>query len=177
MFSYINPSYAHHWPPFLPEAVCILTSVGNIIVMRGGLDGFQRTTYVEFLGNVVKVMDSGMSTVISTIDQSSFLRLVGSVDILNSQDSQRHVITRIQQGNTLGGLNLAFFNLLLADIESYGDGPQQSIGKTHVLNNTVRNGLIYGHSSVCIGCMYVLMNLPFIILLVQEAFEGRETTV
>lgn len=54
--------------------------------------------------------------------------LVGSVYILNSEDSQVAVITRVTERELVSRLNVELVNLFLVDIESNWHAEKQTIG-------------------------------------------------
>jgi hypothetical protein len=79
--------------------------------------------------------------------------LVGTVDIINGQDSQVPVVTEVTQGNASAGLEVVVGDGLLGDIEGNGHREEVAIGKTDVFADTAP------------------------VLLVHEALKRRETTV
>lgn len=64
--------------------------------------------------------------------------LVGSVDILNSEDSEVSVVTEISEGDSGTGLDSKSLNVLLIDVEVDGHGEEVAIGKAVVLNNATK---------------------------------------
>lgn len=63
--------------------------------------------------------------------------LVGSVDILDSQDGEVVVVARVAEGESGTGLNAQGIDLLLVDIEGDGHGEEEAIGETVILDDTV----------------------------------------
>lgn len=64
--------------------------------------------------------------------------LVGTVDVIDSQDGQVTVITEVAEGNARAGLELASVDGLLRGIEGDGHREQVAIGKSAVLADTKR---------------------------------------
>lgn len=62
--------------------------------------------------------------------------LVGTVDIINGQDSQVPVVTEVTQGNASAGLEVVVGDGLLGDIEGNGHREEVAIGKTDVFADT-----------------------------------------
>lgn len=62
--------------------------------------------------------------------------LVGTVDVINGQDSQVPVVTEVAQGNASTGLKIVVGDGLLGGIESDGHREEVAIGKTDVFADT-----------------------------------------
>lgn len=62
--------------------------------------------------------------------------LVGAVDIVDGQDGQVAVITKVTQGDAATGLQLEGIDFLLGDVEGNGHGEDIAIGKAAVLTDT-----------------------------------------
>lgn len=63
--------------------------------------------------------------------------LVGTVDVVNGQDSQVAVVTEVAQGDPSAGLEVVLGDNLLGDIEGDGHGEKVAIGKTDVFADAV----------------------------------------
>lgn len=61
--------------------------------------------------------------------------LVGSVDILNSEDSEVSVVTEISEGDSGTGLDSQLLDVLLINVEVDGHGKEVAIDKAVVLND------------------------------------------
>jgi Fe2+ transport system protein FeoA len=131
----------------------LLTSEVEEVVVLKTVNGLELTTDIKLLGGVEEVLDTGVSVIIAAKDLLGLVDLVRSVNILNGQDGKVSVVTEIAEGDASAGLDTKLVDLGLANIEVDGHGEESAIGKTVVLNNAI------------------------VVLLIQEAFEGRETTV
>jgi hypothetical protein len=128
------------------------SKVEEVVVLQA-VNGLKLTTNVELLGGVEEVLDTRVSVIIAAKDLLGFVDLVRSVDVLDSQDSEVSVVTEVAEGNASTSLEAELVDISLVDIEVDGHGEESSISKTVVLNNAI------------------------VVLLSQETFEGRETTV
>lgn len=127
-------------------------SVGDIVVVDRSLDGLNVSSNVELLDGLVEVLDSRVSKIIVSKDLDSLLDLIGSVDVLNSQDGDGVVVTGVAESNALVDLQGDAVDILLGDIQVDWDRPEGAIGETEIIDNAV------------------------VILLVQETLERRETS-
>jgi len=127
-------------------------SVGDIVVVDGGLNSLDIASDVELLDALVKVLDSRMSKIVVTKDLNSLLNLVGGVDVLNGQDSDGLVVAGVTESDTLVGLKRQGVDVLLRNIQVDGDGEESAAGEAQIVDNTL------------------------VVLLVQEAFERREAS-
>jgi hypothetical protein len=132
--------------------LCRGVSVGDIVVVDRGLNGLNVSSDVEFLDGLVEVLDSGVSNIVVTKDLNGLFDLVGSVDVLNSQDGDGIVVTGIAKSNALVGLQRKAIDIFLRDIQVDWDRPEGSVGKTEIIDNTE------------------------VVLLVQETLKRRETS-
>jgi hypothetical protein len=123
----------------------------DIIVVVESVDGLELTTDVELLDSIVKVLDSRVLGVTSE-DQLGLLLLVRSVDIFDSDNGKRSVVSKVTESNSGTGLDLGSLNFLLGNIKVDGNREEGAISKTQVLNNTI------------------------VVLLIQKALEGRKAT-
>lgn len=69
--------------------------------------------------------------------QSNGYLLVGSVDILDSQDGEVVVVAGVAEGNSGTGLDGKGVDLLLVDVEGDGHAEKQTAGETVILDDTV----------------------------------------
>jgi hypothetical protein len=132
--------------------LCRGVSVGDIVVVDRGLNGLNVSSDVEFLDGLVEVLDRGVSNIVVTKDLNGLFDLVGSVDVLNSQDGDGIVVTGIAKSNALVGLQRKAIDIFLRDIQVDWDRPEGSVGKTEIIDNTE------------------------VVLLVQETLKRRETS-
>lgn len=75
------------------------TTEGDIVEVSWGLDGLHFATDVELFYLAAQVRNGGMCGVVSAEDLDGFVDLVGAVDVLNGDDSQRFVISRVAEGD------------------------------------------------------------------------------
>jgi hypothetical protein len=128
------------------------SKVEEVVVLET-VDSLKLTTHVELLGGIEKVLDTRVGVIVAAKDLLGLVDLVRSVDILDGQDSEVSVVTEVAEGDASTSLEAELVDLSLVDIQVDGHGEESAIGKTVVLNNAI------------------------VVLLSQETFEGRETTV
>lgn len=125
----------------MPELFALLlfalTSIGDVVVVDGGLDSLNVASDVELLDVLVKVLDSRVSKIVVAKDLDSLLDLVGGVDVLNGQDGDGLVVARVAEGNSLVGLKGQSVNVLLRDIQVDGDGEESAVGEAQIVDNAV----------------------------------------
>lgn len=117
-----------------------LTSVGNIVVVDRSLDGLNVSSNVELLDGLMEVLDSRVSEIIVSKDLDSLLDLVGSVDVLNSQDGDGVVVTRVAESNALVDLQGDAVDIVLGDIQVNWNRPEGAVGETEIIDNAVKFG-------------------------------------
>lgn len=117
-----------------------LTSVGNIVVVDRSLDGLNVSSNVELLDGLMEVLDSRVSEIIVSKDLDSLLDLVGSVDVLNSQDGDGVVVTRVAESNALVDLQGDAVDIVLGDIQVDWNRPEGAVGETEIIDNAVKFG-------------------------------------
>jgi hypothetical protein len=134
-------------------------AVGDVVVVRGSLDGLDLTTDVELAGLVVEVRDSGVGNVVGAKDLLGLELLVGAVDVINGEDGKSSVVTEVTESNADTGLEAKALNVLGRDVEGDGHGEESALGLAGLLLEAegVDNRGVVG--------------------LVHEALERRETTV
>lgn len=108
--------------------------------MDRSLDGLNVSSNVELLDGLVEVLDSWVSKIIVPKDLDSLLDLIGSVDVLNSQDGDGVVVAGVAESNTLIDLQGDAINILLGDIQVDWDRPEGAVGETEIIDNAVKFG-------------------------------------
>ena len=109
--------------------------------MDRSLDGLNVSSNVELLDGLVEVLDSWVSKIIVPKDLDSLLDLIGSVDVLNSQDGDGVVVAGVAESNTLIDLQGDAINILLGDIQVDWDRPEGAVGETEIIDNAVKFGV------------------------------------
>ena len=105
--------------------------------MSGELDRLHLSPDVEFFHPLVEVSDCRVGDIICSEDFGSLFDLVKGVDVLDCEDSQRLVVSGIEQSETHTSLQPEGVNFFLRDVQGDGDGEQCAICESQVLDHTV----------------------------------------
>jgi hypothetical protein len=111
-------------------------SEGDVVEVGGCLDGLDLATDVELLDAVAEVGDGGVGRVVGAEDFDSLVYTVGLVDVVNRDDSERLVVTRVPEGNASAWDDFEVVDVLLGDVQVDRDGEQDAVGETEVFDDT-----------------------------------------
>ena len=144
----------------------------DVVVVHEALDNLDLTTNVDITSGLVEVLD-GRVLWVPTEDELGLGLLVGPVDVVDGQDNDVAVVTRVAEGDTVAGLEVEALDLVLREIEVDGHGEEVAVGETVVLADAEpgQRGLLVPCSCSC-PC-----NQPIVVLLVHETLQRGEATV
>ena len=122
----------------------IQTSKGNIVKVSGKLNSLHFSADIEFLYSLVEVSDRRVGNIVCPEDLGCFFDLVKGVDVLNREDGQCLVISRVEQCETHTGLQSEGVDLFLRDIQGDGDGEERAVCESQVLDHATTMFQIIG---------------------------------
>lgn len=113
----------------------IRTSKSDVVKVSGELDRLHFSPDVEFFHPLVEVSDCRVGDIVCSEDFGSFFDLVKGVDVLNREDSQRLVVSGIEQSEAHASLQPEGVDLFPRDIQGDGDGEQCPVCESQVLDH------------------------------------------
>ena len=131
------------------DLVKVLSELGRgvskldvVIVGRLG-DGLDATTDVEVLDALVEVGDGRVGSIVRAKDSLGLTDLVNGVNIVNGENGDSVVVTRVTEDNPGALLEAKGLNLVLIDIEGNRHGEEGTVGEPHVVKTAVVVGLVH----------------------------------
>jgi len=98
------------------------------------VNGLQLSSNVELLDIISQHLDRRVF-LISTKDLVGLLVLVWSIDVVDCEDGEIAVVTKITKDNACRRLDAIVVDILLGDVEADGHGEEVAISETVVLYN------------------------------------------
>jgi len=108
----------------------ILTSQSHVVEVNGSLDGLDLSSQVQSLHVLPEVSNSGVSDIVGSKDGLSLLGLVESVDVLDGEDGENDVVSRISQRDSGSRSETKVGNVFGRNVKSDRDGEEGSAGES-----------------------------------------------
>jgi hypothetical protein len=143
----------------------------DVVVVHEALDNLDLTTNVDITSGLVEVLD-GRVLWVPTEDELGLGLLVGPVDVVDGQDDDVAVVTRVAESDAVAGLEVETLDLGLGEIEVDGHREEVAVGETVVLADA-------GSCQRLFLVRYSILqsDTPIVVLLVHETLERGEATV
>lgn len=101
----------------------LLTPQSHIVEMNSSLDGLNLSSQVQSLHALPEVSNSRVSDIVGSKDGLSLLGLVESVDVLDGEDGEDDVVSRVSKSDSGSGSEREVGNVFGRDVE--GDGHRE----------------------------------------------------
>ena len=143
----------------------------DVVEVLRRLDGLDFTTDVVLLDVLSLISNGRVRRIVGAQDLLVLELEVGLVEVLDGQDGEASVVSRVAEGDSGALLEAELLDLLLRDIESDGHGEEVAVLESQGVSNAADPLSTRPETRNGIGCS------PGVVGLVHEAFEGRETTI
>jgi hypothetical protein len=104
----------------------------DVVVVHEALDNLDLTTNVDIASGLVEVLD-GRVLWVAAEDELGLGLLVRPVDVVDGQDNDVAVVTRVAEGDAVTSLEVETLNLVLGEIKVDRHGEEVAVGETVVL--------------------------------------------